>query len=267
MTLGNSQIKLLKVSDFAEICQVTERTIRFYEKEGVLEPKKIDRGNKYRYYLQDQSLEVFRIKLLQEFGYSLEEIKNISTTKAQSLKDQLNDLKKIIDEKRREYKFLKYLTPLLFQKNSFEGRMKTEEVGDFWVFGMRILGGDYLMLEEYFQKLRKKAEEIGIKSIGEMTIYLEDEYKPKGTDMEVCLISKDIKQDCVGEFFMRKIKKTKIIYFEFEGPYRYLPLIHQRFIKVVRKGVYKLKGSGFEIYTKVSKNEYGNITKIGYPIE
>ena len=48
-------------------------TIRFYEKEGLISPKRLDNG--YRDYGEEEITTLLRIKLLRELGVSLEEIR------------------------------------------------------------------------------------------------------------------------------------------------------------------------------------------------
>ncbi|SCJ51156.1 Copper export regulator [uncultured Flavonifractor sp.] len=48
-------------------------TIRFYEKEGLISPKRLDNG--YRDYAEEEITALLRIKLLRELGVSLEEIR------------------------------------------------------------------------------------------------------------------------------------------------------------------------------------------------
>lgn len=49
-------------------------TIRFYEKEGLIEPNRKDNG--YREYTKEHETLLFKIKLLRQLGMSLETIKD-----------------------------------------------------------------------------------------------------------------------------------------------------------------------------------------------
>lgn len=71
-------IKLLKIGEFAKLCQTTKDTILHYEKKGLLKACFID-SNNYRYYSISQYLIFDRIKLLQDAGYSLNDIKNTNS--------------------------------------------------------------------------------------------------------------------------------------------------------------------------------------------
>ncbi len=68
---------MLKIGDFSKMSKVTIRTLRFYEKEKLLSPTKIDKTNGYRYYENRQLLDLARIISLKQTGLSIDEIKKI----------------------------------------------------------------------------------------------------------------------------------------------------------------------------------------------
>lgn len=67
--------KLLKIGEFAKLCQTTKDTILHYEKKDLLKPIFVD-SNNYRYYATSQYLIFDKIKILQDAGYSLIDIKS-----------------------------------------------------------------------------------------------------------------------------------------------------------------------------------------------
>lgn len=78
MPLGDSQGDLLKMDyytsgEFAEKCQITKKTLYYYEKIGLLKPIKVG-DNGYRYYSLEQTDLVATIRLLERLGSSLSEI-------------------------------------------------------------------------------------------------------------------------------------------------------------------------------------------------
>lgn len=65
--------KLLTSGQFAQLCRTSKDTILYYDKLGLLKPILVG-DNNYRYYSVEQYCIFDRIKLLQDTGYSLEEI-------------------------------------------------------------------------------------------------------------------------------------------------------------------------------------------------
>lgn len=65
---------LLSIGELASICNVTPKTLRHYDRLGLLKPAKINQQNGYRYYEKAHITRVIAIKQLQEIGVSLEQI-------------------------------------------------------------------------------------------------------------------------------------------------------------------------------------------------
>jgi Predicted transcriptional regulators len=65
---------LLSIGQLASICNVTPKTLRYYDKLGLLKPAKINLQNGYRFYYKSHINRIMAIKQLQEIGASLEQI-------------------------------------------------------------------------------------------------------------------------------------------------------------------------------------------------
>lgn len=64
---------MLKIGDFAKKAQITVKTLRHYDKLGLLKPAWIDRFTGYRYYAQEQMPRLNRIMALKDLGFTLEQ--------------------------------------------------------------------------------------------------------------------------------------------------------------------------------------------------
>lgn len=63
------------IGHFSTITGTSKRMLRHFDKLGILKPTYIDPENGYRYYSDEQIHQIASIKLLQEFGFTLSEIK------------------------------------------------------------------------------------------------------------------------------------------------------------------------------------------------
>lgn len=63
-----------KIGEFSKLCQVTVKTLRYYEEIGLLTPLEVDKWTGYRYYDTNQLRQMARIAYLKRLGFSLEEI-------------------------------------------------------------------------------------------------------------------------------------------------------------------------------------------------
>ena len=68
---------MYKIGEFSKMSKVTIKTLRYYEKEGLLIPSYIDKVNGYRYYESNQLVDISKIISLKQIGLSLSEIKKV----------------------------------------------------------------------------------------------------------------------------------------------------------------------------------------------
>ncbi len=66
---------MLKIGEFSKLAMLTVKTLRFYEKEGLLTPARVDEWTGYRYYETEQLSQAANIKQLRQLDFSVEEIK------------------------------------------------------------------------------------------------------------------------------------------------------------------------------------------------
>ena len=69
--------KLLKISEFAALSGLSRQLLIYYDNQGILHPKQVDRENGYRYYSPDQVQQLNALTELKALGFSLDEIKTI----------------------------------------------------------------------------------------------------------------------------------------------------------------------------------------------
>ncbi len=72
---------MYKIGDFANIFNISIKTIRFYEEKGLIVPKFVDIYSGYRYFDEKNVEEMIEILALKNLGFSLEEIKEFSFDK------------------------------------------------------------------------------------------------------------------------------------------------------------------------------------------
>lgn len=68
---------MYRIGEFSYLCSMSIKTLRYYDKIGVLTPERVDELTGYRYYSIDQLEQAQKIKSLQEASFTLEEIKAI----------------------------------------------------------------------------------------------------------------------------------------------------------------------------------------------
>lgn len=274
MTQGKSQVKVLNIKKFAEICHTTPRTLRFYEQKGLIKPHAIDPFTKYRSYDARQARDFLRIKLLQNFGITLDELQLLVKNKEldKKLEQQLVKAKEEIVEKQREYKFLDTMRSFLseedmknvFTKETFPSRN---------LFCMQVKKADYKDMAIYQKQLLDEAKRLHLDiSEEQYTFYHTTRYEPKGTTIELALQVNNkaaIKNDNIEpNFSFKKLPKTEALVYTYKGPYEYFSVIYQKLFSYIELHKVQLAGDVFDIYNfpQNGRSKYEMSTKLVFPI-
>src|SRR6266576_3091195 len=65
---------MLSIGEFAQLAQVSPRTLRHYNDLGLLVPSRVDAATGYRFYEVRQLARLHRILALRDLGFALEQI-------------------------------------------------------------------------------------------------------------------------------------------------------------------------------------------------
>ncbi|MCR2805572.1 MerR family transcriptional regulator [Paenibacillus soyae] len=65
---------MFKISEFSRLSRISLQTLRYYDQIGLLKPARIDRSTGYRYYVAEQLLEINRIVIFKDLGFTLQQI-------------------------------------------------------------------------------------------------------------------------------------------------------------------------------------------------
>lgn len=269
MTQGQSQVKVLSAHEFARICRTTTRTLRFYDKKGLLKPAYTDQFTKYRYYYPEQARDFLRIKMLQHFDLPLRKIGDHIANKNEKavLSTQMQLIIEEIKEKQNEYAFLQSMYTFLFENGGGDMDLQEELVGPFTLLCRKINKGDYNLIDIYIDELRQEIKPLGFTAGEGVAFYLTKKFQPKNTPLEIALIIKDKIPDVKlpDGIYIRELPKTKALVYTYTGPFGYLILIYQKLYQVIAERKINVTGNVFDIYLR-GKSKYGNITKIVFPV-
>ena len=100
---------MYRIGEFSYLCECTIKTLRHYEKMGILIPKEVDDFTGYRYYSDEQVSTYHNIKTLQEAGFTLKEIKNIlDNPKDNNIIKEVKKLTEDYQDKLKKLEEIKY---------------------------------------------------------------------------------------------------------------------------------------------------------------
>ncbi len=270
MTQRKSQVKVLKIAEFAKVSFVTPRTLRFYEQKGLIEPFKRDKFTNYRYYSLSQIDEVMKIKIFQELGLSLDEIGRGGKV---DIDRRIDMLKKQIDDLKAKLAFLNFVKSFL---NSREPQLEGIKVGGWRILSYEIEKGKYYEINKYINHTWKMAQRTGLKFEPREILFYETPYfSPSNSKLKVSLIVKKGSYKKMSNvrlsssFSFEKFKSRKSYKFTYRGPYRFLTMVYRKLNSYFLKHGLPIAPPVFEIYIKGPFNtssEYDYLTEIYYPV-
>ena len=92
----------MQIKEFAELTEVSVRTLHYYDEIGLLKPDKVDKENGYRYYGEPAFEKMLEILFLRELGFSLKHIKEILSSPDYDKKEAFRKQKELLKQKKEK---------------------------------------------------------------------------------------------------------------------------------------------------------------------
>lgn len=272
---------MLSIGEFSKICEVTTKTLRYYDEIGLISPSEINPENGYRYYSIKQLESLLFINRLKQYNFSLEDIKLLINTK-----EDMQDKKLYfeLDQKKKEFKkqvqiFKKTISQLDNDMNtlkrgksimSYLDNLDTQlvEPSIMYLLYVRKMVHSFDFPEQYkqcFNSLLEKIQHSKLTIVAPpMVLFHSDEFTQYGLDTEFAI---PIKEYTTGtrDFNPGLCLKTVL-----HGSYTALPSVYTKQYKWAEQNGYENNGALYEIYvtdpTQVS-SEDELVTEIYYPVK
>lgn len=277
------------VGQFSKICNISIKTLHYYDEISLLKPAYVNPINDYRYYSYDQIKKIYIIGKLKEYEIPLQVIKRmLGSNDTFFWENVLHEQINLLEQKIMEFKKnIKDIETTLNQVKSNNPIVSVSTVSDCffedreetYLYGIRSM----ITLEEIDWQVKKLFEDIyiyGLETNGKlMAFFHNDKIVSNLVDVEVCIPIKKIdKQQISG---VRILPGGMHICTIVEGPYSELHVGHSRVKDYIERHGYKIKSTPFEIYEEglilltkrkreikpdIYRNPLTFITKICFPI-
>lgn len=271
---------MLSIGKFSKICEISTKTLRYYDEIGLIKPSEINPENGYRYYSIKQLETMLFINRLKQYNFSLEEIKII--IKSEELQDEmlyveLNKKKKEIEKQIQIYvrtieQLDKDITALKHGKSimSYLDNIDIQlvEIPNMYLVSIRKMLHKFELVEQYrdcFDLMLKKIQHDKLTvAAPPMVLYHSDEFKPFGLDIEFAI---PIEKYATGTRDFRPGLCLKTI---LHGAYSNLPSIYTKQCEWAAQNGYENNGALYEVYITdpsqvLSEDEL--VTEIYYPVK
>ena len=271
---------MLSIGEFSNICQVSKKTLRYYDEIGLLKPSEINPENGYRYYAIEQLEQMLFINRLKSYSFSLQEISELLaldcnqdevlhmalSCKKRELEEEIKSVSQILGQLDNDIKTIEQGKSVMSYLDDID--VQLVEVSPMILLSIR----KKVFAEDFPDEYRKNYEDLFKRIAVErltmtgapMVLFHGDEYTPEGLDTEFAIPVKDYVKG-TRDFAPGLCIKTVV-----RGEYTELTSVYTKQVEWAEREGYKNTGALFEVYvtdpSKV-KSPCDNITEVYYPVK
>lgn len=262
---------MLSIGQFSKTCMVTVKTLRHYDKIGLIHPCHVNEENGYRFYSENQISTMLLINKLKYYGFSLSDIKNILSEKnillpklkkqRDILNNSLDETKIIISELERHISNLERTGDIMSYQNNYEVKLvQTEDMNV--IADRRNMSVDEY--GKYYGVLYKRCADENIVLDGKcMAFYHDKEFDPQNSDIELAL---GVKYSDKADKTIKGSQCASVTHF---GAYSKLPEAYAAITLWINENGYEITNAPYEIYVtshfdKIPVEEWE--TRIFFPV-
>lgn len=272
---------MLSIGEFSKICEVSTKTLRYYDEIGLIRPNEINPENGYRYYSINQLKKMLLINRLKSYQFSLEEIKAILELdedqfeeklcsalhrKSKEVQNRLSALEHTLKQMDRDILRLENGIPIMSYLDEIEVELIETESMNILYLRQLLSRDDYALgYGMFFNRLYEKIATEKLTLLGTpITIYHSPEYIPTGNDTEFAIaIQEAVKgtRDLPGSLCAKSVVK---------GAYSELTSVYAKLREWIEHEGYELISSPYEVYVtnpyQVTDAE-DLITEVYFPVK
>ena len=271
---------MLSIGEFSNICQVSTKTLRYYDEIGLLKPSEINPENGYRYYAIEQLEKMLFINRLKGYSFSLDEIKTFLQSeesqrdglheaflhKKMELEKQLQEYHQILDQLNVDITAMEQGKSVMSYMDEIDVQLVDLPKMNLLYVRKNILAEDFP--SEYGKNYEKLFKRIAVDRLtmtgAPMVLFHSDEYTPTGLDTEFAI---PVAEYVTGtrDFAPGLCLKTVV-----RGAYSELASVYTKQIEWAKKEGYEGTNALFEVYvTDPSQvaSPGDNITEVYYPVK
>lgn len=172
---------MYKIGEFSILAKTTIKTLRYYEKEGLLLPAFVDQNN-YRYYETMQLLELAKIVSLRQIGLSIEQIRSV--LQGTDLCEVLVSRKQTLEKELKEYNYQLLKINYLLEGKDMKYEVITKELPAYTIYYKEGRIKDYSEITDFILSSAEECSKINpnLKCIEPdycYVNYLDGEYREK----------------------------------------------------------------------------------------
>ena len=270
---------MFKIGDFSKLCQVSIKTLRYYDELGLLKPVSVDRFTGYRFYSADQLPRLNRLLGLKELGLSLEEVGALLNDDLPAA--QLRGMWRLkqIEARERVHEEQDRLARVEARLRQIEeeGKMPTYEVVVKKIPALRVASvrgiiPTYSRQDQLWGELEPYLGQNGVRPSGPcLALYYDTEFKEHDVDAEVCEpIGANLRgNERIQVYDLPAIDTMAVVVHK--GAFNALSPAYTAVMQWIQANGYRVCGPSREIYVHTSdpvrQDDPSYVTEIQIPVE
>lgn len=262
---------MYKIGDFSSMSKTTIKTLRYYEKEGLLKPIYIG-DNGYRYYEISQLVEISKIISLRQLGLSIKDIKSILD--GQELKEILNKRKKEIEENLILHHIQLSKINYLLEGENMKNEIFIKQIPEYIIYYSDGIIPDFSKITEFVLQAGTQCKNANpnLKCITPdycYISYLDGEYKEENIKIRYAQAVEKMGKETEKVKFMKTDAITAVCIYH-KGSYDNLRDSYNIVLKYIEENNYEIVDNPRECYidgcwNKENVDEY--LTEIQFPVK
>ncbi|MFH2040371.1 MAG: MerR family transcriptional regulator [Chloroflexota bacterium] len=268
---------MIRIGLFSRFSQVSIKTLRYYDEQGLFHPAKVDEWTGYRYYTFDQLPRLYRILALKEMGFPLEQIGHL--LKEELSPDQMRGMlrtrqleiqTRLEEEKERLERVKSWLELMDKEHKMSQLEVVIKQIKPLKVAGLRGIIPAYSQQLALWGELEGYLAMHRIRPTGPcFTQFFDDEYKESDVDAEVCepIDADPPEHKRIRVYTLPEVMVASAIH---NGPYKTLNSAIQDMLRWIEMNGYHICGPEREIYLRAGRNgsqtDPKTVTEVQFPV-
>lgn len=120
-----------KIGEVSKMCNISIKTLRYYEEFGLITPVSVDRYTGYRHYDSKNVETIYKIQFLKDLGFSLKEIKDFDETQ---INEKIKDINEKIEKLKNSVKLMDSLNKHKGEENIMKPFINDPEAIGKWKY-------------------------------------------------------------------------------------------------------------------------------------
>jgi len=264
---------MLRIGDFSSLSQVTIKTLRYYDDQGLLHPAHVDALTGYRYYAVSQLPRLHRILALRDLGFSLDQIGGIlndgvtaEQLRGMLLLRQVEQQAKVEEEQSRLARLRARLS-LIEKEQAMSHDVILKQIPAQWIASVRETIPTYTSISALYGEVRA-ALPPGSFSMS-VALWHDKEYREHDVDAEAGFYLKEPVATS-GRVQVYELEPTTVASTLHHGPYNRLSEAYDAVLRWVGGNGYNVAGPIRELYLQFSMpvraDDESYLTEIQVPV-